>query len=186
MISYLRGKIHSVGTQTFIIDVNGVGYKVFAPTALLSSLISGSDFEVYTYYRGREDGVDLFGFPDQETLTFFEKLISISGIGPKTALGVLSAVSLDQLQQALLDGDLNSLTKVSGIGKKTAERIMLELQGKLIVSSSGSSISDLEVLEALEGLGYSTSDARSAVSKIPSDVVGTQNRLKMALSLLAK
>ncbi len=136
----------------------------------------------------REDALDLYGFLTEEELNFFEMLISISGIGPKTALNVLNISTVSTLKRAISTNDTSHLTKVSGIGKKVAEKIVLELKDK-VGSSDENDISlrdEIDAVEALKALGYSQRDAREALKKVEKNIVKTGDRIKEALKILGK
>lgn len=174
-----------------IIDVNGVGYKVFCSTDTLSSLSLDTLASLHTYLSVREDALDLYGFLSDDEMHFFGLLISVSGIGPKSALGILSIASAETLKKAIATGDTGYLTKVSGIGRKTAEKIVLELRDKLRAhvggkESSGSLRAESDVIEALKALGYSQNDARDALKEISTEIIGTNERIKQALKILGQ
>ena len=162
MISNLHGKIIEIGPRSVILDVSGVGYRVAMTDDSLHGLKTGSDMTLYTHFAVRENSQDLYGFTSKKERDFFELLITVSGIGPKTALNILSLASGEQLANAVRTGSVAHLVKVSGIGKKTAEKIVLELKDKL-GSISGSMSdesaalmsSDADAIEALKALGYS-------------------------------
>lgn len=184
MIAYLKGTIKYIFKDYIILDVHDVGYKVFAGYSLLAKSI-GIDLEVFTYHNLREDADDLFGFVDFGELEFFEKLISVKGIGPKTAMNILSSANdVNLLKQGILSGDVAFVSKVKGVGKKTAERVILELAGKLdiddiIAQNSYASNSD-EAVSALVSLGYSEKDAKEMLKGVDSSL-DLQGRLKAAL-----
>lgn len=190
MISYLRGRIIKSAENFVILDVNNVGYQVFLAPEQARSMIVGSETEVFTHHYIREDAMDLYGFLLPAELEFFEKLISISGIGPKTAMNILSVTEVEKLKQAIIKKDLLFLNKISGIGKKTAERMILELEGKLIGTAEGhehaTSSADVDVLEALQSLGYSQEQARRALKDTDQSLRSTDEKLKAALKNLAK
>lgn len=185
MIGRLEGKVIFKGERHVILDVGGVGYKVFVSVALGSKLVAGSPTKLWTHLHVRENALELYGFLYQAELEFFELLISISGIGPKSALGVLSLAPLDTIKRAVASGDISYLTKVSGIGRKTAEKIVLELKDKMgygKVSFAGEELKDdADVVDALISLGYSQRDAREMVGKIPANIKGREKRLREAL-----
>ena len=187
MISYIEGKIKLRTGKFLIIAVGGIGYKVFAlPDTLIKSK---GEAGLWTHLRVREDALDLYGFESYPEMEFFETLIQISGIGPKSAMGILSIAPLDTIKKAIASGEVSYLTKVSGIGKKTAERVIVELRdkmGKLDESSGAMFKEEQDVLEALKSLGYSPAEAREAIKKIPDDVIGVNARIKEALKLLGK
>lgn len=172
------------GDKFLIIEVNGIGYKIFT----IPKTIKKPPPAFWTHLQVKEDALDLYGFEQYPEVEFFEMLIQISGIGPKSALGVMSVAPLDNLKEAISAGETSYLTKVSGIGKKTAEKIVLELREKLGESfiSKGMFKEDQDVLEALQSLGYSKQEAREALKQIPETVEGTSNRIKEALKILGK
>ena len=187
MISYIEGKIKMRGNKFLVIMANGLGYKVYAlPDTLVKSKNEAS---LWTHLRVKEDALDLYGFESYPEMEFFETLIQISGIGPKSAMGILSIAPLDTIKKAIASGEVSYLTKVSGIGKKTAERIIVELRDKMgrLDELSGAMFKDeQDVLEALKSLGYSPAEAREAIKKIPDDVIGVNARIKEALKMLGK
>ncbi len=189
MIALLRGTVAFRSLKHVIVDVGGVGYQVFMSDTDLGRVgIEGSHIALHTHLHVREDVMDLYGFFSRAELTFFLQLISISGIGPRSALGILGVGPVDQLQRAIAAGDMRHLTKVAGIGKKTAEKVVLELRDKLsggaehVMYTSG----DADALEALISLGYSGEEARDALRGIPSDVIEIKKRVQMALRSLGK
>ncbi len=191
MISYLEGKILEKGEKFFTINVNGVGYKIFSHTGVLEKIPEvGRDAKIWTHLYVREDALDLYGFLDRDELEFFEILISISGIGPRSALGILEVAPVISLKQAIVSEDETFFTKVSGIGRKTAQRLILELKSKLVKSVSlvkGSDSEQMgEALEALVSLGYNQRDARRSLQEIPKDIKGVEAKVKAALKLLGK
>ena len=188
MIGHLEGKILFKGERYVILDIGGVGYKIFISPANQSKFETGASASLWTHTHVKEDALDLYGFLNQSELEFFEHLISISGIGPKSALGVLAMAPVDTLKRAISTGDTSYLTKVSGIGRKTAEKIVLELKDKMSASSgkigfapSAELKDDADILEALVALGFSQKEARDMLQKIPPAVKGRDNRLKEAL-----
>ena len=185
MIGHIKGKIIFKNSRFAVVEVSGVGYKIFLPLGLLNKIVINEDVDFWTHLHVREDALDLFGFLNHSELEFFEALISISGIGPRSALGVLALASVDVLKRAISSGDTSYLTKVSGIGKKTADKIVLELKDKL-GGGAGENIEsvlsgDADILDALISLGYSQREARDMISKIPEEIVGSEQRLKEAL-----
>ncbi|HVS79375.1 MAG TPA: Holliday junction branch migration protein RuvA [Candidatus Paceibacterota bacterium] len=192
MISHLRGVVEQKGLNFAVLDVQGVGYRVFMTSGLLAELAIGEEAKIPTYLAVREDAMDLYGFRNQDELRFFELLISISGIGPKSALSILNITTLDSLRQAVASEDTTHLTRVSGIGRKTAERIVIELRGKLdgfefeaIATDTGSIKEEVDALEALKSLGYSQKESQEALKLVPKDIIGTGEKVKHALRLLA-
>lgn len=185
MIAYLEGSVLEKNVSSVIMVNQGIGYHVFVPEYLLHEVNQGSILKVYTHYVVRETGVELYGFNTFEELHFFEMLIKVSGVGPKTALSIFSASSLEKLKSSLARGDAALFKSVSGVGPKTAERIVIELRDKIGSEEflSGSS-SDQDLIDALIALGYSIQDAREALKKIDPSVDNEQERLKAALKLL--
>jgi len=185
MIGHLKGSVSFIGAGYVLVDVGGVGYKVYAPQNMLTTLHQDTDVSLFTHLAVRENALDLFGFPTRAELQFFEMLLSVSGIGPKTAIAILGLASADTLKRAIAGGDATYLTKVSGIGKKNAEKIIVELKDKLGGSDASSRIlmgADAEALEALEALGYSLRDARDAVAKTKGETA--QEKIKESLRSL--
>jgi Holliday junction DNA helicase RuvA len=188
MIGTLSGTVRHKDLHTIIVDVGGVGYKVYSTADSTLDAVTGEPIFLWTYLAVRENALDLYGFLDKETLEVFELLICISGIGPKTALGILNVATPAMLRQAVATEDISYLTKVSGIGKKNAEKIVLELRDKLITTSEDmvrGLAGEGDVLEALISLGYSERDARDAVKRLPKDLEGTSQRIKEALKNLS-
>jgi len=192
MISRLSGNVVHADTKSIILDVNGVGYKVFANTETLQKASHSKNLrlELFTYLAVRENSMDLYGFTDKETLEFFELLISVSGIGPKSALGVLNVATVGTLRSAISSGETSQLTKVSGIGKKTADKIVLELRDKIGALESEFDSKqikgEVDVMEALKSLGYSQYEVREALKKVPKEITNTSGRVKEALKILGK
>ena len=192
MISYLRGLVLAKSSNYFILDVRDIGYTIFAGENYLSEINIGQSIEVYTHHHIREEASDLYGFKSLQELELFELLISVSGVGPKSALGVLSIASAADIKESIIRGDADLLTKVSGIGKKTAERLVLELKTKILKIASGSEISagnslaSSDEVDALMSLGYSLSEARTALSTVDSSIKDTGERVKQALKLMKK
>jgi len=188
MIGILEGKIEISTDKYVVVNVNGVGYKIFISLNTFKNLPEkGIKVKLYTHLYVREDRMELYGFLKKEELDFFELLISISGIGPKGALGVLAIASVETLKRAIANEETAILTKVSGIGKKTAEKIILELKHKIGEEFVGKGIGiDSEAIDALMSLGYKVKEAREALKKVPKKIQGVENRVKQALKLLGK
>jgi len=190
MIAYLKGIIKNRDSNSVILDVAGVGYRVFLPIPDLAKIGQvGQPAEVLIHTHVREDEISLYGFLAPEELQMFEKLLTISGIGPKAALSVLSASSIEQLQTAIMSGSTDVLTKISGIGKKTAERIVLELRGKVSdVLDSGRSggSGDSELYDALSALGYDSSEIRSVLKTIPAELSTITEKISWALKSMGR
>jgi len=189
MIAKLNGNITFKGANFIVIEVNGVGYKVFTTLDMLHTVKENESIKIWTHLAVRENSMDLYGFNEQAELEFFEMLITISGIGPKSALGILSVAPIDTLRKAISTGDTSYLTKVSGIGRKNAEKIVLELRDKLGGSDNfiGDEIlkEDTDAIEALQALGYSAQEARDALKKTGGDASGVNAKIKEALKYIA-
>ena len=191
MISYLEGKIIEKNDKFLVINAGGVGYRVFSHQGILEKTPAiGQNIGVWTHLYVREDTLDLYGFTEKEELEFFETLISISGIGPKSALGILEVAPVTSLKQAIVSEDETFFTKVSGVGKKTAQRLILELKNKLaktVMPIKGSDSAEMaEAMDALVSLGYKERDARKVLQEIPKDIRGVEAKVKAALKILGK
>ena len=188
MIASLSGTITYTDQKSVIIDVNDVGYRVYTTTDNINSLSIGAKASFFTHLAVREDAMDLYGFLEKKQLDIFGLLISVSGIGPKGAINILSSVSIETLINAIRTGSTAHLTKVSGIGKKTSEKIILELRDKIGGISDYANVSDLssdsDAIEALKMLGYSTEEARESLKKIDRDIIDTGEKVKAALKVL--
>ena len=188
MIAQIKGTIAALG-KNLVVDVNGVGYEIAVVPALILEMRVGAAVTLHTFLNVREDALELYGFLSVRELAFFKQLISVSGVGPKSALNICGLGKVEEIQNAIARGDLIFLTKVSGIGRKTAERIVVELKDKLALvggasdsDADGRSASGVlgEVADVLIGMGYSEVEARNAVKDLPRDgEVG--ELLKMAL-----
>lgn len=185
MIRSLRGNILEVHVSFCILDVGGLGYEIRTTGSVLSGLTAGEGILFYIHDHIREDAHDLYGFLAYGDLELFERLLSVSGVGPKVALTLMSAGSAGSVRKAILDGDLGFLTSIPGVGKKTAQKIILDLKGRL-VEEEGMSSGDAEVVEALVSLGYASGDARKAVQALPVSVVDVSARIREALKMLSK
>jgi len=188
MISQLNGHIIYKAEKFLIIDVSGVGYKVFGTTELISKTKDGEQAKIWTYLAVRENALDLYGFANKEELDFFELLNTISGIGPKTALNILNVANVPSLRKAISTGETAHLTKVSGLGKKMADKIVLELKGKIgsYEEAGLGQKEEIDALEALKSLGYSHREAREALQEIDKSHTTTSARVKAALKHLGK
>ncbi len=183
MLSYLKGKIKIKTDQFIVLEVHGIGYKVFVPQNVAENLNQeGEEQELYIYQYVAEDRQELYGFHRFSDLEFFELLISVSGIGPKSALGVMAIASTKTLRQAIVSEDTSVFTKVSGVGQKTAERVILELKNKLpdVIGYRVSTESG-EAIDALVELGYPQKQAREVLAKAPSNLTLLGEKIKWAL-----
>lgn len=190
MISHITGTILASEPRYMVVSTHGVGYKIFITPEIVGTI--GSEISLWTYLAVRENALDLYGFLSQDELSFFELLLTVSGIGPKTALGILSVASVETLHRAIEMGETSELTKVSGIGKKNAEKIVLELKDKvenfafLKRTKTPAASSDSDAIEALKALGYTHNESRDALKKIDKTLVDTGAKVKAALKLLSK
>ncbi len=183
MITSLSGTITHVGALFCIVEVSGVGYKVYAHPRTLFTLAEGQQTLLWVHHAVREDAENLFGFLSHAELSFFELLITVSGVGPRSALSILSLLEPAPLAHAIHSGDASSLTRVSGIGKKIAEKLVLELKDKVAPFVDHSQAhDDTDVLEALISMGYTHAHAREAVHTLPDTLVSVPERLKAALA----
>ncbi len=188
MIYRLTGTIVHADTRFLVIDVNGVGYKVYTTAGVLEKHLQDV-VSFWTYLAVREDALDLYGFPTKDELDMFEMLLSVNGIGPKSALGVLNAANPATIRKAVSTEDPSYLTKVSGVSKKNAEKIVLELKNKLIVVEEEDDAANTygsDSLEALISLGYSERDSREALKRVPKDITDTSESIRHALKILGK
>lgn len=188
MIGFIEGKIEYNTDKYAIVDVNGVGYKIYISSAVFKNLPeAGSKVKLFTHLHVREDIMDLYGFLDKKDLEFFELLISISGIGPRGAINILSVASVETLKKAVINEESSILTKVSGIGQKTAEKIILELKSKVsgeYPDEKGGASG--EAIDALVSLGYRLQEAREALKKIPEGISEVGDKVRHALKMLGK
>jgi Holliday junction DNA helicase RuvA len=187
MIRLVRGIVVARGKDYLVLDVNGIGYKVFVPEPAALSADTNEELTLHTYLQVREDALNLFGFADAEELAMFELLIGVNGVGPKVALSTLSVLNPDMLRTAVASEEPAMIARVPGVGKRTAEKIVLELRDKVKQVSGIQAIAfatdvDSEVIDALTSLGYSVIEAQRAVQKLPKDAVGVEERLRLALS----
>jgi Holliday junction DNA helicase RuvA len=183
MIIHLKGTILHKEDKYLVLDIGGVGYKIFGTTETIESGAMGAEKSFWIHHVIREDASDLFGFVVKSELEFFEMLIGISGIGPRTALGILNVTTVGALKKAVSTGDTSHLTKVSGIGKKNADKIVLELKGKFEKEENDYGFKEeVDAIEALQSLGYSQSDARNALKDLPAGT--TQEKIRQALKQL--
>lgn len=204
MISYIRGELCDIEEQKAIVDVNGVGYGIYMPQQALSLLPPmGQQVKIHTYLNIREDAMQLFGFLTKEDLNVFRLLIGVNGIGPKAGLNILSCLSPDELRFAVLSGDAKAISATPGIGKKTAEKLILELNDKLNIedmlehAAHGGDSEDLasgtdtasntmqaEAVQALTALGYGSAESLRAVKKSSPECSSVEDILKEALKFL--
>lgn len=189
MIYSLEGKLIEKRKDFIVLEINGVAFKLFTHSRLIDFLPSVSTkIKLFTYLYVRDNIIELYGFENEEELKFFELLNSISGVGPKSALAILEISQPNDLAAAIKESRLDLLTRASGIGKKTAERIILELKNKIEFKESEARIkkieSDADLVEILVNLGYSSKQARAVLLKIDNKIVKLEDRLKEALKIL--
>lgn len=202
MISYVRGELASVEPDKAVVDVGGVGYGVFMPQQALSMLPSpGSEVKLYTYLNVKEDAMQLFGFLTKDDLEIFKLVIGVSGIGPKGGMNILSCMTPDDLRFAIMSGDAKAISAAPGIGKKTAEKLILELRDKVdietvlehaahgndtvqVTSGAAESSIQAEAVQALTALGYGNAESLRAVKKTSPDCQTVEDILKEALKYL--
>ena len=203
MISYIRGTLAEKNEDSAVVEAHGVGYQIFVPVPVLSELPPlGESVKIYTYFSVREDGMSLFGFLSRQDLAMFKQLIGVNGIGPKSALGILSALRPDVLRMAVASGDAKTISRAPGVGPKTAQRIILDLKDKIRLEDvlaggleealavpeeiSGVGQAGKEAVEALTALGYSAAEAAGAVKKVKiTEEMTAEDVLKGALRHLA-
>lgn len=191
MLYSLSGKLASKSDHFVVVETGGLGLKVVASARTIAALPKpGEAVKMFSYLYVREDALDLYGFLNEKELIFFEMLISVSGVGPKSALAILDITSLDELAAAIKEGRPDLLTRASGIGRKTAERVIVELKTKVQSAKSGLVVekmeTDADLVEALTGLGYRREEARTALGKVDQKLRGMEERLKAALAILSK
>lgn len=187
MIGKLTGAAEQAGDRSLVIETGGVGYLVNVLPELAAKA-RGGQLTLWTYLAVRENALELFGFAHKDELTFFELLVGVPGIGPKSALAILSLAPPATLRQAIVSGKTEYLTKVSGIGRKSAEKIVLELRDKLgkVAASEGRFVVEEDTLEALRSLGYPLREAREALREVAEEITETGERIKAALKILSQ
>ncbi|MFA7663113.1 MAG: Holliday junction branch migration protein RuvA [Patescibacteria group bacterium] len=186
MLAYLVGKIVSKGERQIVLSTGPLAFEIAVNDFLINAINLDQEVKIYTHLHSREDALELYGFLTQDEKEFFRLLISISGIGPRSAIGILSITTPDKLRQAISQEKAEMLTVVSGIGKKTAERIIIELKGKFKNFNPGVEGSvDSELFEALIGLGYKANDIRQVVQNLPAGEMTLSEKVKLALRNLS-
>ena len=184
MIAYLKGRVLEKGKEFVILLVGDTGYRLGVPSRLLASLQKGDEAALYTHEVCRDDARELYGFSSMPELEFFWKLTSVSGVGPRMAMHLLSLGSVESIGKAVEKADVEYLAGAQGVGRKTAQRVVLELRGKLTNDEEASGEVS-EVVSALENLGYHRARIREIVGTLPQDA-STEERIKQALRQLAK
>ncbi len=190
MISYLEGKIKLKGPNYFILLNNGIGYKIFVPTDILTSVIPSQDFSLFIYQHVKEDALDLYGFKTSEDLALFELFLGVSGIGPKTAVGIFAVGKIEKIKEAIVKGDVDFFTSVPRLGRKNAQKIIIELRPKLgnltdidLTEDSGET---KEIIDALKAFGFDSSESREALKSIKDFEGTTSDKIRQILKYMGK
>jgi Holliday junction DNA helicase RuvA len=201
MFAYIKGLVAAIDQDCLILDNQGIGYRIFIPSSVADQLSVGDEAKIYTHFAVREDAMQLYGFLTRDDLDLYEMLLTVSGIGPKGAMGILSVMGADDVRFAVLSDDAAAIAKAPGVGKKTAQTVIIELKDKLdlkaafdkktahteaAASVAGPSSVQSEAVLALSALGYSNSEALRAVRKAAPDHEGadTEELIKAALKEL--
>lgn len=197
MFSYIQGRVEEINPEGIVLDHDGIGYEIGLPQSSLSRLRRQMQLRVYTYLQVRDDGLSLFGFLKREDLDLFKLLIGVGGIGPKGALSILGVLSVDQLRFAIAAGDDKTIAQAPGIGKKTAQRVILDLRDKIDFTqtleaqldsrASDSSSDDIrgEAILALNALGYSSAEALQAIRDLDISSMSVEDLIRAGLKELA-
>lgn len=188
MIVQIKGLVAAASERSVVVEAGAIGYEVFVTRDLVGKLNPGKEVTLFTYFNVREDAQELFGFDTPSDLAFFKLLLTVSGVGPRSALNILDTAKPDDIRQAVAREDAASLHRVHGIGKKTAERLVIELKDKLELTNSDgfSSGDDATVLDAVTGLGYSLSEARKAIKEVGGQGKNLSEKIKLALKYLGR
>ena len=191
MIARLKGRLEAKGKDHAIVDVGGIGFKVYVPASLLDSWDAGREVELFTHLHVRENELSLYGCGSQEELAVFELLLSVSGVGPKVALAVLSALPPDSLRAVVAQENAEALARVPGIGPKTARKLIFDLKDKIGVGVTPLAApvltdADAEVIAALTALGYSVVEAQAALQSLPKEEMEIEERVRLALAYFAR
>jgi Holliday junction DNA helicase RuvA len=192
MIASLEGEVAAVGKDHLILKVGGVGLRVYAPATLVDHAHVGEHIHLFTHLVVRDDALSLYGFESEEGQEFFGLLLGVNGVGPRLALAILSTLSTEAIRRAVLSEQADVFSRVPGVGKRTAQKVLLHLQGRIGAGPGLESIAamgeaDSEVLSALTSLGYSVVEAQAAIQAIPRDAPGdVETRLRLALQFFAR
>jgi len=189
MIRFLSGKIVERGENALTVDVAGVGYGVLVSGHTSASAVDSEEIRLFIYTHVREQEITLYGFLNENERAMFELLISVSGIGPKAGLSILTVADVSALSAAIMNKETSILTNVSGIGKKTAEKVVIELQNRVehfSIEDANVATRNSSAVDALKSMGYSVGEARSALDQIDKDVTDVSERIKLALKSLGK
>jgi Holliday junction DNA helicase RuvA len=191
VIARLQGRVAARDKDSLIVEVNGLGFRVLVPAPVLAAAQVSEPVALFTYLHVRENELTLYGCGSEEELALFQQLLSVSGVGPKVTLALLSAMSPDALRLAIGQEQPELLSRVPGIGKRTAEKIIFHLKDKIPVEAVPEGLAalteaDTEVIDALTSLGYSIVEAQRAVQSVPREVTEVEDRLRMALAYFVK
>lgn len=188
MFGYITGKIFTLKGTRAIVNTHGIGFVVHSTPNFLTKLKIGQEANFWIHTAVRENSIELYGFETEEELKIFEYLLTVSGVGPKSGLAIISVAGVKAIETAVITGDISSLVKISGIGKKTAEKIVLELNGKFdsIKGTMVSTSEDIDVFEALKSLGYRERDIQETMKTIPKNLTGANEKIKYVLNNLGK
>ncbi|MDP3741101.1 MAG: Holliday junction branch migration protein RuvA [bacterium] len=192
MIGYISGTVKAARKNYLLVATDFVGYRVFVIPQILLSSQPNSKISLYTHTHVREDQLSLYGFSTMPELDFFELLLTVSGVGPKVAMSIMSIADLEVIKSGILNGDAAVFTKVSGVGRKTADRLIMELKDKIGETAMAAeefkeiSQTHADAMDVLLALGYSRSEARGALQGVPKDVTDSEEKIRLALRALAK
>lgn len=187
MFGYLEGEVFNLRPTKAIITVGGIGFVVNSTINCLEKIKVGTKAKFWIHTAVRESSIDLYGFETEDELRVFELLLTISGVGPKSALTIIGVAGINAIEEAVAGGDTGALTKISGIGKKTAERIVVELNGKLVArNETKTATKNTDVYDALLSLGYREREIQDAIRSLPKEIEGTNERIKYVLKNLGK
>lgn len=188
MIASIFGKIEDIADKYVIVGNNGLSYKIFVPRSALEKLKTGDEIKFFTRLYLRETAQELYGFINKSELNLFEHLLSVSGVGPSHALNILSIAPSEMIAAAIIKSDAKFLTQIPGVGRKTGEKIIIELKEKLLktgLSPRAHLLSDSDAVDALVALGYSQTQARNALSEVSEKIIALEDRIKEALKKLS-
>lgn len=185
MIGHIQGPVLAMIRDTVVVDTGTLGYRVRIPAMVLSKTKEGETIALWTHLAVRENAHDLYGFETREELRWFELLLTVSGIGPRSALSIMNSADIGTLESAIAKNDASILTRSFGVGRKTAEKIVLELREKIEPKNGESAAggSDGDVIDALIALGYSVREARDTARALPKNIEGTEKRIREALRI---
>lgn len=191
MIASLTGRVSAVGKTYLVVDVGGVGFKVYVPTGLLGRDQLGQTVELHTFLQVRENALSLYGFSSEDGLSLFELLLSVERVGPRVALALLSTLSPEALRTAIAQGNTDVLARVPGIGPKTARKISFDLKDKVKAEMGVAAVpaltdADVEVIAALTSLGYSVAEAQAALQSLPPEAMTLEEKIRLALAYFAR